>query len=306
MTIRAEAATMQRLNRRFVLLMLAPATLFLVLLTLFPFVSTLGLSLTGYSLLNRGVIHWVGLSNYLSLFGNQEFWQAVLTTLIFTVAVVAIEVVIGTGIATLLEQETRGRTFVRTIALLPMVITPVAATFTFRLMFNSSIGVINYLLQVIHIAPQGWFATPGQALMSLVIVDVWQWTPFILLIVSGGLAVLPTEPFEAARVDGANRWQIFVNITLPMLRPYISVAMVLRLVDALKTFDIIYILTGGGPGITTETLNILAFKQGIQFLQMGVAAAISIVMLILSIAVAQLLVRTTGLFDLLEHRGGEQ
>mgnify|MGYP003866776351 CR=1 FL=1 len=176
-----------------------------------------------------------------------------------------------------------------------MAITPIAATFTFRLMFNPSLGVLNYFMKVLGFEPQAWLASPSTALISLIIVDTWQWTPFILLICLGGLASLPNEPFEAAKVDGANSFQIFHRITVPMLYPFISLALLFRSIDAFKTFDIIYVLTSGGPGILTRTLNLYAYKQGIEFLSMGYAGSIAIVMLIITIVVAQLFLRKNQL-----------
>jgi len=179
--------------------------------------------------------------------------------------------------------------------LLPLAITPIAATFTFRLMFNPSLGVLNYFMKLLGFEPQAWLASPSTALFSLILVDTWQWTPFILLICLGGLASLPNEPFEAAKVDGASSWQIFIKITVPMLYPFIGLALLFRSIDAFKTFDIIYVLTSGGPGILTRTLNLYAFKHGIEFLSMGYAGSIAIVMLIITIVVAQIFLRKNKL-----------
>jgi multiple sugar transport system permease protein len=179
--------------------------------------------------------------------------------------------------------------------MIPMAITPVAATFTFRLMYSPSLGVFNHLLERVGLPPQTWLADPRLALPSLVVVDVWQWTPFILLIVVGGLSVQPQEPVEAAMLDGAAGWRLFRDITLPFLWPFLTIAILFRTIDAFKTFDIIYVLTGGGPGTSTRTLNLLAFKEGIEFLEMGYAAAISIVMLVIVLVFAQVFVRRTGL-----------
>lgn len=295
--------TIREQNRRFVRRMLLPGTILLLGLTLFPFLSTLVLSFADFSLLDDSVEAWIGFSNYRRLFGGAAFWEALWVTIAFTASAVGVQLLLGVAIATLLEQETKYRTLIRTIVLVPMVITPVAATFTFRLIFNPSLGVANYFLSVLGIAPQGWFAVPGLALMTLVLVDVWQWTPFVVLIVSGGLATLPQEPFEAAKVDGASSWVTFFRITLPMIRPFIIVAALIRLVDALKTFDIIYVLTGGGPGASTRTLNIFAFKQAIQFLDIGYASSITVVMLLLSIAITQVFIRRARVFEILD-RGG--
>ena len=296
MTQSRSGAGMARQQQRFVFWMLAPTTLLLLGMTLFPFLSSLYWSVTSYTLLDPGSTHFTGLSNYLKFFSDPDLRQAVWVTVLFTVGAVGIETLLGVGIATALHGE-QGRLTnpLRTLYLLPMVVTPVAATFMFRLMLNRDSGVINYLLGRFGVPPQDWLGDPHLALWTLILVDVWQWTPFILIIVSGALAVLPSEPFEAARVDGASGWQVFRSLTLPMLAPYLVIALVLRTIDAFKTFDIIQILTGGGPGNVTRTLNLYAYKQGIEFLNMGQAAAISMTMLIAITLFSRAVLRRAGL-----------
>lgn len=285
-----------RERRRFILLMLAPATLLLAGLTVVPFAASLVFSLTSYNLTAPGATAFIGLGNYLALFGSAEFWNAARITALFTVVAVALQLVLGVGIAALLHNETRAVPFLRLCYLLPMAITPVAAVFTFRMMFNPSLGVFNYLMKLVGLPPQDWLGTPAMALGALIAVDTWQWTPFILLIAMGGLAALDEEPLEAARMDGAGPLRLFFDHTLPMLFPYLAVAIVFRSIDAFKTFDIIFVLTNGGPGIATRTLNLLAYKQGIEFLAMGYAAALAIVMLVVTIAASQTFLRRVDLF----------
>ncbi len=280
---------------KFIILMLMPATILLVGLTLFPFIVSLVLSFTDYSLLRPGQTKFIFLDNYIELMTTDEFWIALRVTVVFTVLAVLLQVILGVFIANLLHQETHNISFLRTIYLLPLAITPIAATFTFRLMFNPSLGVFNYFMKSLGFPPQAWLASPSTALFSLIVVDTWQWTPFILLICLGGLASLPNEPFEAAKVDGASNWQIFTKITIPMLYPFIGLALLFRSIDAFKTFDIIYVLTSGGPGILTRTLNLYAFKHGIEFLSMGYAGSIAIIMLIITIVVAQIFLRKNNL-----------
>lgn len=285
-------------RRRFIICMLLPATLLLAGLTVLPFVVSLGLSLTNWSLIDKASGVWIGFSNYTDLVSSTDFWKAARVTAIFTVTAVAIEMILGVGIAALLHKERRQDSWLRPIYLLPMAITPVAATFTFRLMFNAQSGVFNYFLTSLGFSPSEWTAGVNAALWSLILVDVWQWTPFILLIMAGGLAALPEEPEEASAIDGANALQTFFYVILPQLKQYLALALVFRAIDAFKTFDIIFVLTGGGPGTATRTLNLLAYKQGIEFLSMGKASAIAIVMLIFALAVSQTFLRRIGLFDL--------
>ena len=282
-------------RNKFIILMLMPATILLVGLTLFPFIVSFILSFTDYSLLRPGQTKFIFLDNYIELMKTDEFWIALRVTVVFTVLAVFVQVVLGVVIATLLHNENSNISFLRTMYLLPLAITPIAATFTFRLMFNPSLGVLNYFMKLLGFEPQAWLASPSTALFSLILVDTWQWTPFILLICLGGLASLPNEPFEAAKVDGASSWQIFIKITVPMLYPFIGLALLFRSIDAFKTFDIIYVLTSGGPGILTRTLNLYAFKHGIEFLSMGYAGSIAIVMLIITIVVAQIFLRKNKL-----------
>ena len=282
-------------RNKFIILMLMPATILLVGLTLFPFIVSLILSFTDYSLLRPGQTKFIFLDNYIELMKTDEFWIALRVTVVFTVLAVSVQVVLGVVFATLLHNENTNVSLLRTLYLLPLAITPIAATFTFRLMFNPSLGVLNYFMKLLGLEPQAWLASPNTAMFSLIIVDTWQWTPFILLICLGGLASLPSEPFEAAKVDGASSWQIFTKITVPMLYPFIGLALLFRSIDAFKTFDIIYVLTSGGPGILTRTLNLYAFKHGIEYLSMGYAGSIAIVMLIITIVVAQIFLRKNKL-----------
>ncbi|MBA3415540.1 MAG: sugar ABC transporter permease [Chloroflexia bacterium] len=284
-----------RQRRRFVLLMLAPSTILLMALTLYPFLTSLWLSVTDYTLLAPNDREFIGLENYRELLASAEFWGALRLTAVFCLFAVGLETLIGVGVALMLHAETRRVGWLRAVYMVPMAITPVAATFTFRLMYSPSLGVFNHLLERVGLPPQTWLADPRLALPSLLLVDIWQWTPFILLIVVGGLSVLPQEPFEAAMLDGAAGWRLFRDITLPFLWPFLTIAILFRAIDAFKTFDIIYVLTGGGPGTSTRTLNLLAFKQGIEFLEMGYAAAISILMLVIVMVFAQIFVRRTGL-----------
>lgn len=285
-----------RERRRFIMLMLMPATVLLVGLTLVPFIVSVVFSFSNLSLVTPDDFAFIWFDNFGRMFQSAEFWNALRITVIFTILAVAVELVLGVGIAALLHHETRAVPLLRLIYLLPLAITPVAAVFTFRIMLNPSLGIANYLLKQVGLPPQDWLGTPGMALTTLVAVDAWQWTPFILLIAAGGLAAMDEEPLEAAQMDGAGPITSFFHHSLPMLYPYLAVAVVFRSIDAFKTFDIIFVLTGGGPGVATRTLNLLAYKQGIEFLSMGYAAALAIVMLIITIIASQAFLRRINLF----------
>ena len=281
----------------FILLMLAPTAILLLGVTLLPFLAALAMSLTNYSLIRPDDLAWIGLDNYRDLLVSSEFWRAFRITAVFTTLAVGVQMLLGTAVALLLHYETRRVGWLRVVYLLPMAITPVAATFTFRMMFNPSLGVLNHLLRSVGLPPQDWLGSPATALPSLLVVDTWQWAPFIMLIAVGGLAAMDDEQLEAAQMDGATFWQTLTHHVLPMLTPYLAFAMVFRSIDAFKTFDIIFVLTGGGPGTLTRTLNLLTYKHGIEFLSMGYAAAIAIVMLAVAILASQVFLRRLRLLQ---------
>lgn len=236
---------------------------------------------------------YVALDNFTNALADRRFWNGVRNTFYFTLVAVPIQLVLGLGIAMLFNREFPGKGLVRTIILLPMVATPVAIALIWALMFDPSLGVLNYFLESFGLPRSLWVADISLALPSLVLVDVWEWTPMVALILLAALQGVPNEYYEAARIDGANPLQTFRYITLPTIRSAIVVALILRTVDALKTFDIIYVITGGGPGTATETLNVYAFKTGFEFFRAGYAAALLIflMMLVLGVAIVLNLVR---------------
>jgi multiple sugar transport system permease protein len=172
-----------------------------------------------------------------------------------------------------------------------MVATPVAISLVWMMMFNPSQGVLNYFLGFLGLGPLDWVGTDRWVIPSLVMVDTWQWVPLITLIATAGLAALPTEPYEAARIDGANNWQVFWRITLPLLRPTLMVAILFRAIDCLKTFDTIMVITSGGPGTSSETLNIYIFQQAFDYWHMGYASALIVIFLAIILAVALVLIK---------------
>jgi len=280
--------------------MLAPAMTLLVAFTILPFIVSLWLSLTDYMLSNPPA-RFVGLGNYLELMLSAQFWASLGRSAVFVTAAVTLETVLGLVISiALFRTATAWAGPLRTILILPLAVTPVAALFTFRMMLNPNLGVANYLVQMLGLPPQDWLGSAGLAMATLVVIDAWHWTPFVIMILSGGLASLPQEPVEAAQIDGATNWQILRYITLPMLFPFIVIAVLLRAIDALKAFDAFYILTGGGPGRSTTTLNVFAFKEALEFTAIGRGSAIAILMMFLTIALSQLVLRRTRLLKITE------
>ena len=275
-------------NRHRKWLLAAPAMIFVGLLIAVPLAWTGYLSLTDSQGSVRAESKFVGIANYLQVFGDTErFWPAVLRTFTFTGGAVATEMVLGMGIALLLWRPFKGEKWVRVAILLPLVATPVAVGMMWRLIFDPNIGFANQFLSWFGIPAQPWLSGQTTALPTLIFVDVWQWTPMVVLILLAGLTSLSEEPDEAARVDGANAWQRFRFVTLPLLRSTVIVAIVLRGIDALKTFDILYSTKGKGGGSfhEVETLNVYAFGLSFDYNDYGISSTVLILFFLLIIVI---------------------
>lgn len=250
-----------------------PAIVFVMLLMVFPVAYTLFISFTDWSLTSGRPMRFAAFGSYLSVLKDPRFHAAVWRTFAFTAGAVAAEAVLGTIVALILNREFTGKGPLKFILLLPLVVTPVAIGIVFNLFYDPTIGFLNFMLSRLGLPQSGWVTEAKTVLPSLMLVDVWQWTPMITLIVLAGLSGLPSEPFESAMVDGANGVQTFFRVTLPMIMPTVLTAIVLRAVDALKTYDIIYAMTRGGPGYASETLNILAYKLSFEYFSLGQSSA---------------------------------
>jgi multiple sugar transport system permease protein len=251
-----------------------PAIIFVIILMIFPVCYTLFISFTDWTLTSGRPMGFAGFGSYFKVLTDNRFHAAILRTALFTVGAVVAEAVLGTIIALILNREFRMKNLLKFFLLLPLVVTPVAIGIVFNLFYDPTIGFLNFVLQTLGLPQSGWVTEASTVLPSLVLVDVWQWTPMIALIVLAGLSGLSQEPFESAMVDGANGRQTFFRITLPMIMPTVLTAIVLRAVDALKTYDIIYAMTRGGPGYSSETLNILAYKLSFEYFEMGRSSAV--------------------------------
>jgi len=280
-------------------ILLAPALIAAVVIIAFPIVYTLWISLQDWFLASATGPKFIGLENYRRLlFDDTRFHSAMIKTFYFTVLAIVLQVVIGVGAALIFNREFWGRGILRTLYILPMVATPVAISLIWIMMLHPTLGVINYLLRVLHLPPTLSIYAANTVIPALVIVDTWQWVPLIMLITLGGLATLPTEPYEAAMIDGANAFQTFWLITLPLLRPVIVVAILFRSIDALKTYDIIYVMTQGGPGSASETINIYLFLESFQYYHMGYASSVVVIFFAIILGISLLLIkvrRTTWL-----------
>ena len=264
-----------------------PAVLAILVLIVAPVLANFVLSLYDYFVGGRAV--FIGLDNFQRGFTDARVWNGVRNTFYFTFTAVPLQLLLGIAIAVLFNRDFPGKGLARTVILLPMVATPVAIALIWALMFNPSLGVLNYFLESVGLPRSLWVAQSSLAIPSLVLVDTWQWSPMIALILLAAMQSVPSEHYEAARIDGASGWQSFWHITIPGIRSAIVVALILRAVDALKTFDIIYVITEGGPGTASETLNVLAFKTGFQFFHAGYAATLLIFLMFLVLGIAVLL-----------------
>lgn len=261
-----------------------PAVLFVVVMMVFPVAYTLFLSFTNWNLTSGAPLRVVWLRSFERVMKEPRFTEALLRTFSFTAMAVAAETVLGLALALLLNREFKGKGLVKLFLLLPLVATPVAIGIVWNLFFDPTIGLANWLLTILGLPKSAWVSAPASVIPSLVLVDIWQWTPMITLIVLAGLAGLSSEPYESARVDGANALQIFTRITMPMIAPTLLTAMILRTVDALKTYDIIFAMTGGGPGYASETLNIMAYKYSFEYFRMGQSSVILVFLFLIVMA----------------------
>ena len=259
------------LDRVLPYLMLGPA-LFLVLgVIVYPLISGLRSSTAFFRFGHE--VRSVGLDNYRQAFADPVFLESLITTARFVVLAVTIETVLGLALALLCAREVRFIRRIRTTLILPMIVTPVVVGIVFRLIYASDAGLLASLARAVGQEPPQILSTGSSAFWGLVFLDVWEWTPLLFLILLAGIQSMPVEPFEAARVDGAGAWRTFVDHTLPLLRPAILVAVTLRSIDALTTFDQVYVLTGGGPGTSTQLISIYGYQTFFQFQQVGYAAA---------------------------------
>ncbi|KXK62076.1 hypothetical protein AWW66_10405 [Micromonospora rosaria] len=240
---------------------------------------------------------FVGLDNVTRSLTDGQFWGSIWRTVYFVTLSVGLQVVLGVGAALLFHQRFPGRGMARTLFMFPMIATPAAVALVWKMMFDPTIGILNYLVQSVGGPTLLWVSDANLVIPALAIVDTWMWTPLVMLIVLAGLAALPQEPFEAAKVDGAGPLRTFVSVTLPLLSPVILVAALFRLIDAIKTFDIIKVITDGGPGTASETLNLYAFKQGLSYLHFGYGSMLLVWLTLLVFVVAIVFTRLRARTD---------
>ncbi len=268
------------------LLWTGPAVALLLALSVYPLLYLVKLSFTGAQ---GGFTP----AHYARLLEDRFFLIAVWQTLLYTGVALALELALGLGLALLVDSLPRGRGLFRAGLLAPMLLPPVVAAVVWRLIYNPQFGVLNGTLRSLGVDTSGlvWTSGESSALLSVILVDVWEWTPFLFLLLTAGLQAVPQEPIEAARIDGASSWRVFRDVTLPLLKPTLLVAVLLRAMDLMRIFDQIFILTRGGPGFATETVSLYIYRTAFRFFNFGYAAAMSFVCLVLATLFARSLMR---------------
>jgi multiple sugar transport system permease protein len=288
---RPTAASAVRSRRRAAVLLIGPAMLLLVGIFVYPFLYALYISFTEWTLGQQLSPTWTGLANYVSLFGDDRFRNALYRSAVFVTGAVSIEFVLGFALALLFNKHLPAFGIFRTVAVLPVMVMPVATGLVWFYVLNFQYGPLNILLRAFDLPPQNWLPNPTWAMGALILADVWQWTPFVMIVLVAGLRSLPEYVYEAAALDGLGPVETFFKITLPLLRPVILIVLLLRFMDAFKLMDLVFMLTKGGPAGRTETLSYYIYVMGLQLFRVGLAAAASILFLIFISIVTQIFVR---------------
>jgi multiple sugar transport system permease protein len=266
---------------------IVPALVVVLAVIIFPWLFTIWMSMNEWKV--GSPTTFVGVTNYLRMPNDPRFVEAVVHTIYYTALSVILPVVFGTLAAVVFHQNFAARGFLRGVFIMPMMATPVAIALVWTMMFHPQLGVLNYMLSLVGIPPQLWVFNPNTVIPSLVLVETWQWTPLVMLIVLGGLAAIPTEPYESAQIDGASVWQVFRYITLPLITPFLFIAAMIRMIDAVKSFDIIFAITQGGPGSASETINVYLYSVAFVYYDLGYGSAIAVIFFLLIVALAALM-----------------
>ena len=268
-------------DRRFGYLFVSPAVIILSIVILAPIAIAIITSFYDYTLINRTLDSFIGLRNYFEAVSNEKFIHSAIVTIVFVILVVLFEFIIGFLIAILLNQVERFRNIYYFILLIPLLINPIVVGLIWRMFLHPQLGILNYLISLVGIDPINWLGDPQNAFITIIFVDIWHQVSFMIILLLAGLASIPEEPYEAARVDGANAFQQFRDITLPYMRPVIIITLLIRLIFALKTYDLIYIMTKGGPGDATDLISYYIYRSAFIGLDLGQAASMSVILLLI-------------------------
>lgn len=269
--------------------LIAPAILILAVTSLYPTIYSFVLSFFNW---NWGVrFDFIGLGNYVDLFSSAEFWQVLYQTFLFAVVATALELVLGIGLAVVVDRLGFGAGIIRTLLLTPLMVSGIIVALMSKIVLDPMLGIVNYALGLLGLPPSPFFGTTSTAMATVIMVDAWWQTAFVFIIVLAGLQSLPQEPIEAARVDGASSLQTFFRVKLPMLRPVLFTVLIFRTIDTLKVFDIIFGTTGGGPQIATEVMQTMAYRKAFSFLQMSEAMTVMVIFSVIVLAISLIYMR---------------
>jgi len=271
---------------------LAPAFIYLILFSIYPTIYALSVSLRQY-ILSKPYLgkEWVGFQNFWRVLTDSHFHYSLKATFYFASASIVVEFMLGLGIALLLHQKIKGIGIIRTLVVIPMMIAPVVVGLSWKYMLSFDTGIINYFIRQLGVQPPNWLGRVSAVIPALIITDIWQWTPLFVLLLLAGLQSMPEEPFEAACVDGASRWQSFIHLTLHFLKPFILISVLLRVMDTLRTFDMPFVMTSGGPGRATEFMSLYAYRQAFSYYYVSIGIAAAFIILIIIVLLANVLVR---------------
>ncbi|HET9595142.1 MAG TPA: sugar ABC transporter permease [Anaeromyxobacteraceae bacterium] len=288
---KAGVMTLEQSQRRFARLIALPGMAVLVLLVVGPLVYMVSNSFFLKTLATPLPPRFAWFHNYQALFSDSRFWNALLNSTIIMVIGIPIQSALALAIALLLNRKFPGSRVVVALFLIPVMITPVVAGFEWKIILDNRFGPLNFLLSFVGVSPLAWLAQPALAMASILIMDTWQWTPFVTVVLLAGLASIPKQVYEAASVDGSSDRETLWRVTLPLLRPVFTLVVLLRIIFIFKIFDPVQILTGGGPGVATETLSLLTYIIGFKNFNVGMSATIAVVQLVIITVIAKLFIR---------------
>lgn len=298
----AARASRSRFARKFADLLsrwafMVPAAVLLLAVLAYPIFYTIEISFSRFDLATFSAVEWVGWENYAHVLDDYRFWESMKVTVVYLVFALPLQIVLGFGIAFLINAEWRGRNVVRALFIIPMVVAPVVAGGLWRMILDPLWGMVNYVLGLVGLGPLDWFGDPTLAMAALIIIDTWRWTPFVILTATAALLALPRDVFEAAEIDGANWWSKLWSITLPLLVPIIAATFVVRWLGAVKMFDIALAATYGGPGGATNVINLFIYEEAFRSLRFAESAAMAVIILVVTMVLTALFLRGSRLLE---------
>lgn len=266
-------------------LMLLPCVVVLGIIVIIPFFKLVETSLYSWKLCSPLPKTFFGWGNYLRIFHDKFFWNSLKVAFYFIAGALSIEFLLGIFIAWVLHELVKNNQILTSLFLFPMVLPPIVVALIWRLLYSPSLGMINYFLSFLGLS-HPFLGDPNTALLALVFVDVWEWTPFVILLLSAGFSTIPPELNEASKIDGASRWQNFVHVSLPLLKPLIMIVLILRMIEVIKVFPTIFVMTEGGPGVHTQTMNFFIYRQCFNYTYMGYASALGVLLFFIVLVMA--------------------